>query len=120
MSTPDKKRKIEHLEDSVPLECHETLWYEDGNVIVVAETTLFRVHQGILSSQSNVLKGLIVMAEPEEGTPQKPSDACPKITLSDSKEDVQRLIESLYDAKYVACRSMCVCDLTSTRFNQMY
>lgn len=32
------------------------IWFDDGNVILLAESTLFRVYRGLLSAQSPVLK----------------------------------------------------------------
>lgn len=94
-----KKRKVEEPADTPPLTCHGSLWYDDGNLLVVADYTLFRVHQGVLSSHSPVLKASITMAEPSEDAPKNTKEGCLKITLDDAKEDVQHLIESLYDSR---------------------
>jgi len=71
-------------------------WFEDGNVVLQAENTLFRVHQSILSRHSEIFKDTFAM-------PQDPSqenenvDNCPVIPLADSAEDLGNIISLLYD-----------------------
>lgn len=107
MSNALKKRKVDDVNDKPPLlECHERLYYDDGNVIIIACSTLFRVHQSILTSNSSVIKALIATVGDIEIDGELGKATCPKIVLEDSKEDVERLLESLYDTR-------CVCSLVT-------
>ncbi|KAL6297854.1 hypothetical protein BKA93DRAFT_745237 [Sparassis latifolia] len=53
----------------------ENLWYDDGSVILVAGTSAFRVHCGILSQYSSVFRDLFMV-------PQPPPNECPQMILS--------------------------------------
>jgi len=71
-------------------------WFEDGNVVLLTENTLFRVHRSILSRHSEIFKDTFAM-------PQAPSEenecieGCPVVPLSDTTEDINNMISLLYD-----------------------
>jgi hypothetical protein len=71
-------------------------WFEDGNIVLQAENTLFRVHRSILSRHSQIFKDTFAM-------PQAPSqenesiEGCPVVPLSDTAEDLGNIISLLYD-----------------------
>ncbi|KAM5544909.1 hypothetical protein V8D89_001807 [Ganoderma adspersum] len=50
-------------------------WFEDGNVVVVAEDTAFKLYKGVLSSVSPVFKDLFSMPQPEPVA--ETTDGCP-------------------------------------------
>lgn len=69
-------------------------WYDDGNIVLEAELTQFRVYRGILCESSEVFKDLF-------SVPQPPSaevlvDGCPVVHLSDSADDLQHVLKALY------------------------
>lgn len=99
MPEVSKKRKIEENQQQQQPACHPSLWYEDGNVIIIADSTLFRVHQSMLSRRSPVFKALISLADRSDDERVNSKDACLKITIDDAKEDVERLIPSLYNSE---------------------
>lgn len=72
---------------------HQRLWWEDGNVILVAGSVGFRVHRSILGRQSSTLCNVLVSgydtAERTEG--------CPIVRLSDNTEDATALLSALYN-----------------------
>jgi hypothetical protein len=71
-------------------------WFEDGNVILEAEATQFRVYRGILAANSTVFKDMFEFAQPEvDGS----VGGCPVVQLSDSVEDLQHVLEVLHDAQ---------------------
>lgn len=91
--------------EELPLpQCNQKLWHEDGTVIVILSSMLFRVHQATLCNQSSVLKALVIIsqADPasEEATTQEEKDL-QYIHLNDDPADVEQLLLSLYDAEYV-------------------
>jgi len=71
-------------------------WFQDGNIVLQVENTLFRVHQSILSRESQIFKDTFSM-------PQVPSqedeliEGCPVVRLSDTAEDMGNIISLLYD-----------------------
>ncbi|KAI0790047.1 hypothetical protein C8Q75DRAFT_806691 [Abortiporus biennis] len=54
----------------------EEFWFDDGNIVLVARNTSFRVHKGFLRRQSPVFND---------------------IQLSDSREDIHHMLSVLYD-----------------------
>lgn len=72
---------------------HPEYWFDDGNVVVVAGNISYRVHAGILSRPSIVLRQLC--AELRADSSQDIA-GCPILTLDDSPEDMTALISNLY------------------------
>ncbi|KAJ7816951.1 hypothetical protein B0H14DRAFT_2374338 [Mycena olivaceomarginata] len=88
---------------SPPPECLHTgkalitrseIWYEDGNVVLQAESKQFRVHWSILTGQSSFFKNLQGLPQPDEN--QLCVDGCPVVELPDSVVDVEYLMKGLY------------------------
>ena len=66
---------------------HPTLWYDDGSVVLQAETTMFRVHRSILSAQSEIFKDMFAIPQSPTST-DGTVDGCPVITmLGDTMQD---------------------------------
>ncbi|KAF8989036.1 hypothetical protein BDQ17DRAFT_1257290 [Cyathus striatus] len=79
----------------------ETVWLDDGNIILQAEYTQFKVHRSILSRNSTVFRDMFSFPQP----PSTPSiEDCPLIHLPDSAKDAQNLLSLLYD-NLSACNS---------------
>ncbi|KAJ7686503.1 hypothetical protein B0H17DRAFT_940412 [Mycena rosella] len=69
------------------------IWYDDGNVILQSENTLFRVHWSILSQNSSFFRSLQGLPQP----PEQPSiEGFPVIELPDTLPDVETLLRALY------------------------
>lgn len=96
----DTSRKRPRSEDSSPatkklLRAHEILWYDDGNVIIIAGSVTYRVHKGVLSKSSTVLRALVATAEIVAG------ENSARVLLDDDPVSVEHLLYSLYNAKCV-------------------
>jgi len=104
-STPPQKKRRLSDGDSDQI-TRSKYWFEDGNVVLQTENTLFRVHRSILSRHSEVFKDTFAM-------PQPPSEAneciegCPVtvVPLSDTAEDMNNMISFLYDLVSLNCLS---------------
>jgi hypothetical protein len=70
-------------------------WFDDGNIILEAELSQFRVYRGILSAHSVIFKDMFALAQPSEGGDV---DGCPVVHLSDSTEDVRIILEVLHNS----------------------
>ncbi|KAF7973896.1 hypothetical protein HWV62_14036 [Athelia sp. TMB] len=75
------------------------LWYDDGNIILQAENTRFKVYRGILVENSTVFRDMFSL-------PQPPGDAdmvegCPLVRLYDSAEEVGYVMEALFRHRYL-------------------
>ena len=72
---------------------HDTFYFEDGNVEVVCEHTLFRVHSTTVSFSSPELREILsrsalLRAPMPEG--------CPRITVDDTVQDFAVLLKMVY------------------------
>lgn len=77
---------------------HSAFNFEDGNVEVLCENTLFRVHTSILSLHSPVLRQTFVRAN--LASADSPN-GCPRIPLPDTAADFTTLLKIVYLPGYV-------------------
>lgn len=68
-------------------------WYADGNVVLQAESTQFRVHRTLLSLHSVIMKDCFDCPQPVDN---ETVEGCPVIHLSDSAKDIDILCGLLY------------------------
>ncbi|KAI1786052.1 hypothetical protein LXA43DRAFT_1076750 [Ganoderma leucocontextum] len=66
-------------------------WFEDGNVVLVARGTAYKVYKGLLAAQSPVFQDLFASASHAEEV----YEDCPVVRLSDSPDDLQCLLRFL-------------------------
>ena len=74
------------------------IWYDDGNVILQAEGTLFKVHRGVLARSSSVFKDMFSFPQPPS-TDMEMMDGCPIVQLSDSAKEVGYVLEGIFERK---------------------
>lgn len=77
---------------------HQELWYEDGNIILSVDNTLFKVFCGVLASECTVFADMLAVGNPDNG---ERIDGCPVIHLDDSVEDFENFLRVLF--KGVQC-----------------
>ena len=82
------------------------IWFEDGNVVLEAERTRFKVYRGLLASNSSVFKDIFSVPQPP-GPFEEAVDGCPLIRLSDSANDVEIVLRALTDSGFVIARDNC-------------
>ncbi|TCD68722.1 hypothetical protein EIP91_010006 [Steccherinum ochraceum] len=70
------------------------LWFDDGNVILVAEKTAFRVYQGVLSKNSEIFRDMFTIPQPADA---EKLEGCPVVHLSDSQKDLERFLSAVFD-----------------------
>ncbi|KAM5531624.1 hypothetical protein V8D89_014710 [Ganoderma adspersum] len=73
------------------------LWFEDGNVVIVAGSAAFRVHTSILSRHSEVFQDTFGVPRPALPAPSDVFDGHPVVHVSDSAHDFKQLLCMLYD-----------------------
>ena len=76
---------------------HETLWYEDGTVILANRMTLFRVYRGTLARRSLVFKDLFSLPQPVELNAEDTLDGVPVVVLDDSTQDLYFLLKAVFE-----------------------
>lgn len=108
-SQPQSKRQRtgEVSEESeLPVEVTRSeIWFEDGNIVLQAEATLFKVYRGVLAKNSAVFKSILSIPQPPSGT-DAAVEGCPVVQLSDSAVDVAAVLLALFERKYVLCTAL--------------
>ncbi|KIM44261.1 hypothetical protein M413DRAFT_443281 [Hebeloma cylindrosporum] len=69
------------------------IWFADGNLVIQAESTQFRVHCSVLSMHSSVLKDCLSIPQPIE---QETVEGCPLLHLPDHAVDLDFVLPILY------------------------
>ncbi|KIK06084.1 hypothetical protein K443DRAFT_3389 [Laccaria amethystina LaAM-08-1] len=82
---------------SYPIYRPPGLWFDDGNHVIQAENYQFRIHRGILSARSPVLRR--VFSEPVPEGAQN-IEGCPVTHLQDHGKDLMHLLMSIYDPAF--------------------
>jgi BTB/POZ domain len=70
-------------------------WFNDGNIILEAELSQFRVYHGILSAHSIIFKDMFNLAQPSEG---ENVGSCLVVDLSDCAQDIHIILEVLHNS----------------------
>jgi hypothetical protein len=87
----NKRRRTD--EDGSPSITRSELWLSDGNLVIQADSTQFRVHRSVLSMHSNILKDCFGIPQPEE---QETVEGCPVVRMSDFAADIECVFTLLY------------------------
>jgi hypothetical protein len=69
------------------------MWNSDGNVVLQAQNTQFRVHWSVLARHSSVFRDMQGLPQPD-GQPSV--DRCPVMEIYDDPQGVKYLLEALY------------------------
>ena len=72
---------------------HPDFWLYDGSIVLSVESCLFRVHQTVLASHSQIFADLFTVPQPEEG---EMIEGCPVVHLSDDENDFVDLLHAIY------------------------
>ena len=75
-------------------------WFDDGNLVLVAGDTAFRIYRGLLAVQSRVFENMFVSASSSN---DELLDGCPVVQLSDSPEDLVHLFRVLLPTSRKMC-----------------
>lgn len=71
-------------------------WFEDGNLILEAGETRFRISRGVLAARSPVFQEMLLFPQPPG---EELVDGCPVVRLHDSPEDVGYFLKAIYDSR---------------------
>jgi hypothetical protein len=75
------------------------LWFKDGNLILKAEKSLFRIYSGLLAARSSVFKDMLAFPPPVEGNEM--FEGCPIVTVYDSSKDMNFFLKAIFDSRCV-------------------
>ena len=82
------------------LERSTDVWYDDGNCVLQAENTVFKVYFGLLAKYSVYFQTMITLPQPDANAeePQPMYENCPLIVLlGDSAKDARYFLKALTD-----------------------
>ncbi|KAI9061883.1 hypothetical protein FKP32DRAFT_1604601 [Trametes sanguinea] len=71
-------------------------WFEDGNIILVAQHVSFKVYKGLLAEHSEVFRSMFLVAQGSQASTDLSTDGCPVVTLDDSPEDLRQFFRLIY------------------------
>jgi hypothetical protein len=94
---PSTKRKRSDEPDAEPLPNprRSEIWYEDGNIVLQAGMTQFRVYRGILRDKSPIFKDMFDVPQPSDNFGSF-FEGCPVMRVMDSAEDWEHVLNALY------------------------
>ncbi|KAF7964590.1 hypothetical protein HWV62_5375 [Athelia sp. TMB] len=79
------------------------IWFEDGNVILQAENTQFKVHRGMLARNSSIFNDMFSVPQPP--MPEEESvEGCVVIHLPDSAHDLEIVLRALIERGFAPSR----------------
>ena len=81
----------------------QDVWYDDGNVVIQTENTVFKVFRGILASNSTVFADMFSVPQPTSAPITGPDmyDSCPLVQIYDTSEDTKHFLKAIHDAGLV-------------------
>ena len=78
----------------------QDLYFDDGNVVIEAQGTVFRVYRGLLSRHSPVFASMLALP-PEAESSMDTYDGCAMVHCSDSTHNMEAFLKALYDYECV-------------------
>ena len=88
---------VEGIPAHLRLPTMEGLFFPDGNIILQAETTIFRLYKGLLASKSTVFKDMFAFPQPNnEG---RTFLGCPVVEIYDNAEEATYFLRALTDSR---------------------
>ncbi|KAJ7023079.1 hypothetical protein C8F04DRAFT_1135592 [Mycena alexandri] len=76
----------------------EELWFEDGNIVLQAGDSQFRVYRGILAVRSHVFQDMLSFPQPPDSDLV---DGCPLVHLPDSEIEVCFFLKAIFDPEFL-------------------
>ncbi|KAK7036043.1 BTB domain-containing protein, partial [Favolaschia claudopus] len=71
----------------------EDLWFDDGNLVIQAQSTLYRVYRGFLSSRSTVFEDMLAFPQPPDA---ELVEGCPLVRLPDPENEVTPFLKAIF------------------------
>ncbi|KAJ6553622.1 hypothetical protein DFH09DRAFT_1496253 [Mycena vulgaris] len=94
LSPPAKRLRIHPPAARATVLVRSEIWMPYGDIILQAESTLFRVNRDVLAKHSSMFQGMFLLPQPPN---QETVDGCAIVELSDSAKDVGILLGALYN-----------------------
>lgn len=79
---------------SVQIQQHPDMSFEDGNIVIIAANTAFKVHRSVMSRKSALFKDLLSLPQPDT---EEKFEGLPVVRLLDPPEDITMLLDAIYN-----------------------
>lgn len=76
----------------------QDLWFDDGNLILKAENSLFRIYSGFLAARSSVFRDMLAFPPPTEGNATL--EGCPVVFVYDAPIDLTHFLRAIFDSRW--------------------
>jgi hypothetical protein len=86
------------------------LWFEDGGLIIKAESTIFRISKCLLAARSTFFSDMIILP-PLPESDMELIDGIPVVTLPDPAKDVEVFLRAIVDSRYIGIVSISLTSL---------
>jgi BTB/POZ domain len=91
------------------------LYFPDGNIVLEAGTTHFRISSGILAARSPVFKEVLSLPQPKEEGGERKVDGCDVVHLfGDDPQEVTYFLRAIYDSRYVLVHDQSTTEIGSS------
>ena len=74
----------------------DTLWFSDGNIVLRAGTSLFKVYRGILCRESKLFQDIFTLPQPST-EPEETYEGCLMLKMHDSAQDLKLFLSTIFD-----------------------
>jgi hypothetical protein len=87
---------LAEMDDPSPgvLERAEELWFKDGNIVLRAEDTVFRLYKGILAANSSVFHTMLDLPQSAVNHEEMYED-CPLVHMPDSAYETREFLKAM-------------------------
>ncbi|KAJ7490871.1 hypothetical protein FB451DRAFT_1124430 [Mycena latifolia] len=75
----------------------QELWFEDGNLVIQAGNSQFRVYRGILAARSPVFQDMLSFPQPPDS---ELVDGCPIVRLTDAEAEITDFLKAIFVPEY--------------------
>jgi len=76
-------------------------WFNDGNIVLQAELTQFRVYRGVLAASSDIFADMLSLPQLTAAPGDSIVDGCPVVFLADSANDWHHVLKALFQRRSV-------------------
>lgn len=77
----------------------DDLWFDDGNIVLIAEGTGFRVHGSFLARRASIFADMLAFSQPDMSVDV--FEDAPAIVLMDDPNHLATFLRAIYDGRYV-------------------
>ena len=93
--------------DTEPLQANG-LWFEDGNIVLQAQNSVYKVYRGILIRESTLFESMFSLPQPDSPNPGPDAyDGCQLVEMHDDPSELEHFLNCLFDFEYVFFRFLC-------------